>query len=116
MSKCPSCGGDVTTTQSKCYYCGKDLSFEQTYEQSSVKPQPRETVSTVDTGGFWWGLLGFCLPLVGLILFLVWNQERPNTAKAAGIGALLSVVLPILFYVFFMLLFVIFAGCSGPHG
>ena len=49
-----------------------------------------------DRGGFLWGLLGCCIPVVGLVLFLVWRDEKPKTAKAAGIGALVSVILTIL--------------------
>ena len=52
-----------------------------------------------DRGGFLWGLLGCCIPVVGLVLFLVRRDEKPKTAKAAGIGALVSVILTILIYV-----------------
>lgn len=52
-----------------------------------------------DKGGFLWGLLGCCIPIVGLILFLVWKDSKPNSAKAAGIGALVSVILCVVFYV-----------------
>ena len=52
-----------------------------------------------DRGGFLWGLLGCCIPVVGLVLFLVWRDEKPKAAKAAGIGALVSVILTILIYV-----------------
>ena len=59
-----------------------------------------DTVETPkDRGGFLWGLLGCCIPVVGLVLFLVWRDEKPKTAKAAGIGALVSVILTILIYV-----------------
>ena len=46
-----------------------------------------------------WGLVGCCIPVVGLVLFLVWRDEKPKTAKVAGIGALVSVILTILIYV-----------------
>lgn len=52
-----------------------------------------------DNGGFLWGLLGFCIPIVGLILFLIWKDSKPKTAKAAGIGALVSVVISVVFYI-----------------
>lgn len=52
-----------------------------------------------DKGGFLWGLLGCCIPIVGLILFLVWKDTKPKTAKAAGIGALVSVVLAVIYYI-----------------
>ena len=60
----------------------------------------KQYVAPVDNGGFGWGLLGCCIPLVGLILFLVWKNEKPKTAKAVGMGALISVICSILFYFF----------------
>ena len=51
-----------------------------------------------DNGGIGWGLLGCCIPVAGLVLFLVWKDTKPRTAKAAGIGALVSVILGILYY------------------
>lgn len=52
-----------------------------------------------DNGGFLWGLLGCCIPLVGLILFLVWKDSKPKTSKAAGIGALVGVGVCIVSYI-----------------
>lgn len=52
-----------------------------------------------DNGGFLWGLLGFCIPIVGLILFLIWKDQKPKTAKAAGIGALVSVIIGVVSYI-----------------
>ena len=55
-------------------------------------------METNDKGGFGWGLLGFLIPIAGLVLFLVWNSSKPKTAKAVGIGALISVVLGALVF------------------
>ena len=52
-----------------------------------------------------WGILGFFIPIVGLILYLVWKTDRPKDSKAAGIGALVSVILGILSVVFFFFIF-----------
>lgn len=56
-----------------------------------------------DDGGFGWSLLGCCIPVVGLILWLVWRDEKPNTAgaviKGAIVGAILLVVCYVLSYV-----------------
>lgn len=57
-----------------------------------------------DNGGFLWGLLGCCIPVVGLILFLVWKDSKPKTAKAAGIGALISVILSVVFYIIYFVI------------
>lgn len=56
-------------------------------------------MQTEDKGGFLWGLLGCCIPIVGLILFLVWKDSKPKTAKAAGIGALVCVIAYVIFYI-----------------
>lgn len=61
-----------------------------------------------DKGGFLWGLLGFCVPIAGLILFLVWKDQKPKTAKAAGIGALVYVIFCAMLVVLYILL-VVFA-------
>ena len=46
---------------------------------------------------------------MGLVLFLVWKDSKPKTAKAAGIGALVSVALAVVYYI---IIFVI-AGLAG---
>ena len=64
------------------------------------------TTPTVEKEGskFGWGVLGFFIPLVGLILFLVWKNDKKKAAKASGIGALigfgLGLIFSILFFVF----------------
>ena len=58
-----------------------------------------ENTNVEDKGGFLWGLLGCCIPIVGLVLFLVWKDTKPKTAKAAGIGALVSVILAVIYYI-----------------
>ncbi|ERJ13235.1 hypothetical protein [Haloplasma contractile] len=50
-------------------------------------------------GNIGYGILGFCIPLVGLILFLVWKDEKPGDAKMAGVGALVSVIVGAFFYI-----------------
>ena len=66
-----------------------------------------------DNGGFSWGLLGCCIPVVGLILFLVWKDQKPKTAKAAGIGALVSVILGVVSYI---IVFVIIGASALAFG
>lgn len=51
----------------------------------------QEPVATGDdSGSIGWAFLGCCIPIVGLILFLVWKDTKPNNARKAGIGALVS--------------------------
>ena len=77
---------------------------QQQYQQAPVQ-QPE------DKGGFGWGLLGCCIPLVGLILFLVWKGDKPQTAKAAGIGAIVGVAVSVICYIISFAL-----GLAGTAG
>jgi hypothetical protein len=83
------------------------------YESKAAAPRrPTSSDSSIsspgsasyDSGSLGWGLLGCCIPIVGLILFLVWKDERPKSAKVAGIGALISVIITVVFVVFSIVL------------
>lgn len=97
MAFCKNCGAQIDDRAVVCPKCGVPQSNQQT---------------PVDNGGFLWGLLGCCIPVVGLILFLVWKDTKPKTAKAAGIGALVSVVVIIVFYA---LMFIIGIGSAAMY-
>lgn len=92
MAYCKNCGAQIDDQAVICPKCGVS---------QETKP------AVVDNGGFGWGVLGCCIPIVGLILFLVWKDTKPKTAKAAGIGALVSVCLMVLYYI------VVFAVGAG---
>ena len=84
MAYCKNCGNQIPDNAVICPQCG---ATQQT------------TPAVVDNGGIGWGLLGCCIPIVGLILFLVWKDTKPNSAKAAGIGALVSVIISVVYYI-----------------
>ena len=86
MAFCRNCGQEIHDNAVICNRCG--------VSQTTVPGQ-------VDNGGFGWGLLGCCVPVAGLILFLVWKDNKPKTAKAAGIGALVSVICTVVFYIIY---------------
>ena len=84
MAFCKNCGAQIDDQAVVCTSCG----VSQT-----------TTPAVVDNGGFGWGVLGCCIPIVGLILFLVWKDTKPKTSKAAGIGALVSTIAIVVFYI-----------------
>ena len=86
---CKNCGKEIDDNAAVCIHCGVATN---------------STPAVVDNGGFGWGLLGCCIPIVGLILFLVWKDTKPKTSNAAGIGALVSVGIYILLYLFIFIL------------
>ena len=84
MAYCKNCGAQIDDQAVVCTSCG-----------TAQNTAP----AVVDKGGFGWGVLGCCIPIVGLILFLVWKDTKPKTAKAAGIGALVSTIAIVVFYI-----------------
>ncbi|MFH5882192.1 MAG: hypothetical protein ACNA7U_05280 [Candidatus Izemoplasmataceae bacterium] len=70
-----------------------------------------ENQPTQNQGNFGFAILGFCIPIVGLVLFLVWNKERPADAKYAGMGALINVILGVVLFIFMVILGA-FAGAA----
>lgn len=98
MKYCTKCGSQLAENQTICSFCGANV-YGSTTNPNGV----------VDTGGFGWGLLAFCLPVVGLILYLIWKDERPNTAKSIGIGLLVSLI-PFLLGLMVSFLVAIYSG------
>lgn len=98
---CAKCGAKQATNAQFCSECGNSLNKETV-----------ETKQVVNEGStFGWGVLGFFIPLVGLILFLVWKKDRPKASKSSGIGALSGFITWLVFYIFvFVLMFVVFDG------
>lgn len=84
MAFCKKCGAQIDDQAVVCPKCG--------VAQGAG-------MSTSDSGEILWGLLGCCIPLVGLILFLVWKDTKPKTSKAAGIGALVGVLSIVVWYI-----------------
>ena len=89
MVFCRNCGAQIDDNAVVCTSCG--------VAQNNAP-------AVVDKGGFGWGALGCCLPIVGLILFLVWKDTKPKTSKAAGIGALVSVGIAVVYWIVMLVL------------
>lgn len=75
-----------------------------------ILEEEKITKKNDDRGGFAWGCLGFCIPIVGLILWLVWRDEKPKTAKAVGIGALVSAIIGAIFVIIYFIFLVFIVG------
>lgn len=69
-------------------------------QQPNQQPQPTfavpEQQAVVDSGSIGWGVLGAFFPLVGIILFFVWKNTKPQTAKVSLIGAVIGIVLSLI--------------------
>lgn len=122
MKYCSNCGKELTDSAAFCSECGapqqavphesaapQQPTYQQAPQQQYQAPQqPYQShqAPVVDSGSFGWAVLGFFFPVVGLILFLVWKDQKPLTSKKAGIGALVGVISSVVFYVIFYIMII----------
>ena len=118
MAFCRNCGKEIEDNAVACNECGAAQVVESTPVEPTpiVEPTQPAEPPVVDNGGFGWGLLGCCIPIVGLILFLVWKDTKPKTAKAAGIGALVSVIASVIIYIVYFVLIIAIGVGAGVMG
>lgn len=84
MKYCSHCGAEIEDEAIVCVKCGCSVT-----NTNRALENPNESTTA-------YTILGFFLPLIGLILFLLWQNEYPRRAKAAGKGALISVILTVV--------------------
>ncbi len=117
MKFCPECGARLADEVVFCTDCGVYLIANNPvinepvsqpvqppeYVQQPQYIHPQQTTPVDDPypinvthKGFWW--LGFILPPLGLVLFIVWKRLRPRLSRSAGKGALTGAILSAVFY------------------
>ena len=111
MKFCTNCGKQLEDNAAFCIECGTPQGVAATPQEqpAPVAPQPTyqqapQAQAPADGSSFGYALLGFCIPIVGLILFLVWKDSTPLRAKSAGKGALISVIVSAVCYVLYAIL------------
>ena len=124
MAFCTYCGGALEEGVKFCTNCGapveeaapaaappisqdpqapfsqppqQEPSNQEPYQQQQQPSFDQPQAEVVDSGSIGWAILGFFIPIVGLVLFLVWKNTKPQSAKMAGMGALISVLLAAIF-------------------
>ena len=105
---CPYCGSKIPNDASFCPVCGNNIASYH----NDKSPNNYNADYNSDSGSIGWGILGFFVPLVGLILYLVWKDEKPKSAKMAGKGALISFMIYIVMLVIYIIFIVAFVGSA----
>ena len=109
---CRYCGKQIEEDARFCPYCG---SAKQEERQAPPPQQRNVDLNDAPSGGF--AVLGVFFPVVGLILFLVWQDTMPQGAKSCGKGALTAgIVSASLVLLTFIAIAVIAAIGIGMHG
>ncbi len=101
MKFCPYCGNYNNNINGNfCEHCGGSL-------RNNNVPNYNYPNKIQEGNTFGWGILGFFVPLAGLVLFIAWHNDRPKAAKSSGIGALVRVVVNVLLFILICAFFVI---------
>ena len=108
MKFCTYCGSHINNQNAHfCENCGAVLNNNN--NKNNNYPTNNDSIDPLfkDEYAFLWGILGFFVPIAGLVLFVVWNKEKKKVAKSAGIGALIRVILMVIVFVIAVFLFII---------
>ena len=84
MAYCKNCGTEVDSNAYVCVKCGCLIN------DTPAKSEKSDIPSAL------WGILGYMVPVAGLILWILWKTDRPQDAKAAGLGALINTILSVV--------------------
>lgn len=94
---CKNCGRTVDDTSSYCNNCG-----------ARIDNKPNADVSE-DNSNLGFAIFGFFIPIVGLIIFLIYEGKKPKRAKSAVKGALIGFITEIVLAIILGILYVVFA-------
>lgn len=121
MKVCPYCGTQLNDDVNFCTNCGAGVAnvqpiqpapqtvaqnipgYDPNYQPMQQNPNPYQgnpyqqpinpAPGVEDSGSIGWAILGFLIPIVGIVLWLVWKNTKPNCAQKAIIGAVVGFVL-----------------------
>ena len=99
MKYCSSCGQELMDAAVICPKCGCGCG-NNGYRGLDPHDAP-------DTGA---AVLGFFIPIVGLILYLVNINTKPQYAKSAGKGALIAVIVSIALWIVYAVVIALLAA------
>jgi hypothetical protein len=67
---------------------------------------------TAAQGSFGWAVLGFFVPVAGLVLWLVWKDDRPGDSRRARNGFIASLIVGAVFAILYIILIVVVMGAA----
>jgi len=79
---CKNCGQPLEVDYKVCPMCGTRV-VDEYYQSEHVQ-------ETHQQNELLWAILGFFFPVIGIVLFFIWQNTKPVIAKYIGIGALLG--------------------------
>lgn len=79
-------------------YLNQDFSFDEKVDnnEKNYNPSEDDDVSPI------YGVIGFFIPIIGFIIWLVLVNTKPKSAKIAGISALIGFIINSIVYFFLL--------------
>lgn len=93
---CKYCGKVIDNDSKYCVSCGNNMNNEN----SVVTPEDKPNKD--------FAILGFFVPIIGLILYLIYERKQPKRAKSAGKGALIGFITQIVVCIVIVVLYIVF--------
>lgn len=94
---CKNCGNKLEKNEAVCPYCMTPVN------DNYITPQPND-----DKTNIWLGILGFFIPLVGIILYFVYDKENHKRAMHSIKGAVIGIITKLVITVVYLVL--VFTG------
>ncbi|GKX67973.1 zinc ribbon domain-containing protein [Inconstantimicrobium mannanitabidum] len=90
---CKNCGQEIDDNAAVCIHCGAATDNRGGLNKNSI-----------DNPSHAAGVVSCCFPIVGLILYFLWKDEKPNSASLVCKWTIGGVIAWVLLYVIFFAL------------
>jgi hypothetical protein len=107
---CSICSKPLPPYADYCPACGNR---SQSQLHSPYAPPYHQSIPVRDEPSLLLNLVTCCFPIVGIILYFIWKDEKPRSATSVCIWALVGFfVVPIVYVLFYVIAFVMLAAGS----
>ena len=100
---CSNCGKEINPDAMFCSHCGYPTQNHARTQPNPINDFQFESFKKDEKNKILYFLLGFFLPIVGLILYIVWRTDYPIRAENAGKGALISVIVSAVLFILYLI-------------
>ena len=91
-----------------CKYCGQPIDDDSVFCNACGKRFDDSQSLHDDSSNIGFAILGFFLPIVGLVIFLIYESNRPKRAKSVMKGVLIGFITRIVLFIIFIVIYMVF--------
>lgn len=99
---CKNCNSLIPDGATFCANCG--TSVDSTNNNPSYANMNNNYSKSIDNPSHAAGLASCCFPVVGLVLYFLWKDEKPNSARLVCYWMLGGTIAWVIFYILFFIL------------